>query len=405
MTYIAPSVGPTGLTIPSYNDIIGLFVAGYQSIYGANSYLGNDSAPYQLMAMIALAAADGNAALQDVYNNFSPAYATGPGLDFIVAINGLARKAATNSTCTVTLTGTAGAVITNGVIQNAVTGDLWNLPASVAIGGGGTVVAIATAQQAGVVNATASQLTVIATPTSGWTGVTNGSNVPALGQPVETDSQLRQRQAVSTELPSETTLDGTIAAIAATAGVTRYYVEENFTGSTDANGCPAHSITAVVEGGNTLAVATAIYNNRGLGVLTNGDVSGSPVSGTQSVAVTDPNTGITINIGFIQPPTYVTINFIVNAHPIAGGILSAAQIAAIQAAITAYIASLQIGEEINFGEVVAAASSVNANPAQPTILIRTPLFFGTASTPSTSTDVPLLFYEAAQTGTITVNSV
>jgi uncharacterized phage protein gp47/JayE len=206
------------------------------------------------------------------------------------------------------------------------------------------------------------------------------------------------------QLPSQTLLGGTTAAIAATPGVTRYYVEENFTGSTDANGCPAHSITAVVEGGVTLAVATAIYNNRGLGVLTNGLVSGSPVSGTQSQAVTDPNTGVTINIGFIQPPTYVPIYVIANAHLLAGG--TTATLNAMQTAIVTYLQGLQIGESVNWSSLMAAAMSVNPNPLNPIVRVAS-LYLGLSASPSGTSDLSIAFYKVAQgiTGDVVVNSV
>ena len=404
MSYTAPAISSSGLSIPSYEDILGLYTQGYLNIYGQNSYLGDDSAPYQLMSIIALAAADTNAGLQQVFNNMSPAFAVGAGLDAIVAINGLTRKAATNSTCIVTLTGTGGAVITNGVIQNVVTGDLWNLPATVTIGGGGTVSVTATAQATGTINASANQLTGIASPTAGWTSVTNGSNVAVLGDPVETDAQLRLRQQQSVALPSLTPLDATVAAIEATAGVTRNNVLENDTGTTDSYGNPGHSITCVVEGGTALAVATAIYNNRGLGVLTNGDVSGSPISQTQSVAVTSPDSGLVTTIGFIQPPVYVTIYVIVNAHLLpSGGSLSAAQVLAIQDAIIAYLEGLAIGGVVSFGDMILAAQT----GAGAQISIHSPFYFAETASPSTSTDIALNFYQAAQcvVGNITVNSV
>jgi hypothetical protein len=406
MSYTGPFISSAGLTVPDYNDILnGLYVPGFLAIYGQNSYLGNDSAPFQLMSIIALAANDCNAGLVLAFNNMSPALAIDAGLSEIVAINGLSRKAATNSICSVTLSGTAGAVVNNGIVANSVTGDLWNLPASVTIGSGGTVTVTATAQAAGTINATANQLTTITTPTAGWTSVTNGSNVPTLGQPVETDSQLRLRQAQSVALPSQTPLDATIAAIETVASVTRVNVLENVTGSTDSYGNPGHSITCVVEGGITLAVATAIYENRGLGVLTNGNVSGSPLTPqTQSVAVTSPNSGLVTTIGFIQPPVYVTIYVIVNAHLLpSGGTLSAAQILAIQNAIIAYIDSLAIGALISFGDMVQAA----ANGAGAGISIHSPLYFAETSSPLVNADIQLNFYQAAQcaVGNITVNSV
>jgi uncharacterized phage protein gp47/JayE len=391
MSYQPPSVGPAGLSIPSYADILAFFLASFQTIYGQNVYLGNDSADYQQNSILALAAADFCAALQLAYNQQSPATAVGAGLSTVVAINGLQRKAASFSTCAVTLTGAAGAVVANGVIQNAATGDLWNLPASVTIGGGGTVSVVAQAQEAGAVNALASQLTVIATPTAGWTSVTNGSNLPSVGTAAETDAQLRVRQALSTELPSVDLLDGTIAAIAAVPGVLRYIVLENFTNTTDGFGNPAHSISAVVQGGTALAVATAIYNNRGIGVLTNGSTGGTLVS----VPITDPLSGITIDIDFATP-ALETIYVSMDVHIITGS--SGVTGPLIQAAVAAYLNGLQLGSVISFGELVAAANSINPPiGTPPTYSVRAAnFFFAVTATPTTNTDISLDFYQAPQ---------
>jgi hypothetical protein len=186
--------------------------------------------------------------------------------------------------------------------------------------------------------------------------------------------------------------------------VTRVNVVENDTGSTDGLGNPSHSVTCVVEGGVTLAVATAIFNNRGIGVLTNGDVSGSPVGGTQSVAVTDPDSGIVTDIGFIQPPSYIPIYVIVNAHLLPGG--TSALLTEMAALLETYLNSLQIGELVTYGALFSVAMSVNPSLLTPVVSVHT-LFFGASASPSTTTDVPIAFYEVAQgiSANITVNSV
>ena len=417
-SYTPPYVGTSGLVINSYQQILNYIVSGFQSIFGLNVYLGNDSADFQMLSILALLASDGNNLALLVYNQSSPTTAVGGGLSLVVALNGLQRLVPTFSSCLVTFSGTAGTVVNGGVVQNAVTGDLWNLPPATTIGSGGTVTVTAQAQQIGAVNALANQLTIINSGlTAGWTSVTNGSNVPTLGTPVEADAALRTRQAVSTELPSITISAGTIAAILATPGVTGINNSpvlgsngtpsyENFTGGTDSWGNPAHSVTFVVAGGTNLAVATAIYNNRGLGVLMNGDISGSPTSNTVTVDVTDPNSGIVTPVSFLRPAT-IPIYVSVNAHPVAGGTLSSAQIAAIQAAVAAYLNTLGIGEVVSYGEVIAAAASVNSNPSIPAISIRNPLYLGTAASPSTSTDIPINFYQVAtgSTANVSVTSV
>jgi uncharacterized phage protein gp47/JayE len=111
-------------------------------------------------------------------------------------------------------------------------------------------VVIATYRSFGTINQ-------IATPARGWQSVTNPADA-AEGAPVEKDPVLRQRQTVSTALPSLTVLDGIIGAVANVPGVTRYVAYENDTSAADANGIPSHSISLVVEGGDATAIANAI---------------------------------------------------------------------------------------------------------------------------------------------------
>jgi Baseplate J-like protein len=413
MSYAAPSVGPTGLVINGYQDILDFYLDGATAIFGSAQYFGNDSWLYQLMANVAITAADANSALQLAYNQQSPVTAVGAGLSTIVAVNGLQRLSASYSTCQVVLSGTAGTVITDGEVSD-INGNIWNLPPSVTIGSGGTVTVTATAQQTGAINITAPNqiVNIYSGQTAGWTGVNNNSYTATLGEPNETDSQLRVRQAQSTELPSETLGAGTIAAILAVPGVVRVNNNptlgvdgttsfENWTGSTDDWGNPGHSISPVVQGGDPVAVATAIYNNRGLGVLTNGSTGGTLVTED----ITDPNSGIVTEINFATPQemnVFVTLT----AHVLNGG--SETVLAPlIKAAIVAYIESLPIGAIVSYGELVAAANSVNTIPL--TYSVRTLEFCASATTctPSASTDIALEFYQVpvSATGDIVVTWV
>jgi uncharacterized phage protein gp47/JayE len=392
-TYIPPIIGPAGLTVPSYNAIRDYLLGQFKSIYGQNVYLGNDSSDYQFISILALAMYDLLQVGVMDYNNRSPVSAIGAALDSLVKINGLMRKVASFSTCTVTLAGVSGTVVNGGVVID-VNGVKWNLPPTVTIGGAGTVDVTATAAVSGSVDAGIGQINKISTPTAGWTSVTNAA-AASPGQPYETDSQLRTRQAISTELPSITMLTGTIAGIAAVAGVTRFNVVENPTGAVDALGNPPHSITAVVEGGAGLDVATAIYNNKGIGCFTNGG---------NSVSLTDSISGVISLISFDRP-TYVPIYVTIPIHPLSAAFTSAVS-DAVQAAVIAYLNSLQIGELATYSGIVSAAMAVNANLSTPIFTIRG-MTLGTAPSPSGTSDVDINFDQVAQgiVGNITISSV
>lgn len=394
--YVSPSVTAAGLIVPSYQQILNLYVTNFLSIYGqSNSVsLTPDDADYQQMSSIALAVSDVMQAALLAFNNRGPNFAIGAGLDTLGSLIGITRKPATASTCPVVLTGTAATVITNGVVQD-VNGNQWALPSFVTIGSGGTVTVTATCTVVGATSASANQINIIfAGATAGWISV-NNSSPAAVGQPVETDAQFRARYAQSVALPSITELQATIAAIEGIPGVTRLQVDENFTGSTNGNGNPAHSITCVVEGGTQAAIAQAIWANRGIGALTNG---------TTTVDVVDPNSGIVTAISFIQPPTYTPIYVIVNAHLLTGG--TSATITAIQTAVVNYLNSLQIGESVYYTSLIAAAMSVNPNPSLPIVKVSS-LFLATTPTPTVTTDIAIVFGVVASgvTADVTVNPV
>jgi uncharacterized phage protein gp47/JayE len=391
MSYTPPSIGSAGLSIPSYNDILEDNLQQFLNIYGANQYVGDDSAIYQFISILSLKQSDCCEALQFVYNQSSPLTAVGAGLDRIVKLNGIARIPYTYSTAGLTITGTPGTVITNGVAQNS-NGNQWLLPTPTTIPGGGSITVTATCTTPGNVTAEPGTITIIATPVGGWASVTN-SSAATPGDPIETDSQLRARQAISVAVPSLTRLAATVADLLAVPGVTRLNVLENPTGATDIYGNPPHSITCVVDGtASELAIATAIYANRGIGCYTNGDVNGSPVPGTVNQVVTDPYTGYQMTINYLTP-TYIPIYVTMNVHLLTGG--TSETLTQIQGDVTDYLNSLEIGEMVVFSELYGAALEARPNPDMPTFSIRA-VYSGSTPSPSGTSDLPLEFYEVSQ---------
>jgi hypothetical protein len=66
-------------------------------------------------------------------------------------------------------------------------------------------------------------------------------------------------------LPSLTPFDAVDGALANISGVTRHKLYENDTGSVDANGLPAHSISAIVDGGDATTIAQTLRGKKGRG--------------------------------------------------------------------------------------------------------------------------------------------
>ncbi|WP_174543284.1 baseplate J/gp47 family protein [Paraburkholderia monticola] len=333
-----------------------------------------------LSAGIATPINDLNSAIIAAYNAYSPATAQNANLSSAVKINGLERNVPTNSTVDQIIVGVVGTTITNGVTQDA-NGNKWSLPALITIPPSGTITVTATCQAAGAIQAGIGTVNQIATPTFGWQTVTNAT-AAAAGAPVETDSQLKARQAVSTALPSRTVLEGTVGAVWAVTGVTRVTPYENDLSTTDANGVPGNKIYLVVEGGDSTAIANAIASKK---------TPGTGTYGTTTVSVTDAY-GIAHNINFYRP-TYDAITCAITLKALTG--YTSAIGAAIQAAVSNYVNAVVIGGApsgtVEWDSALTAAKSVSGSNTFRIISL-------TLSGPggAGSPDVPLAFNHAGQ---------
>lgn len=354
MSYFKPYVDETGLHYPTYNEILESCIEDEQEIYGSGIYLGTDSPDYQRISKFAEKLYDSYQALEIAYNAHSPITAIGTGLDYIVAINGIARKVSTSSTATLTLTGIPGTTIENGQVSDE-NGVLWDLPEIVIIGDVGTVDVEAICQQTGNVTAAANTIVNIMTPTQGWESVTN-ANPASTGSATETDSQLRARQGESVAQPSQSILKGLKGALASLENVQRCQVYENDKGVTDANGVPAHSICAVVEGGDSVDIAETIWKRKAPGCGTYGNV-------TQEITDDDDQT---YEIGFSRV-SYVDIDVQVNITTRSG--YSATTPSDIKDALVEFLDSFSIGTDLTTSIIWMVAQMVNADPRTPSFAV------------------------------------
>lgn len=334
------SIDENGISAPVYADYLAWLQQETRRIFGADIYIEPDSQDGQLLGIFALSLADVAAQAVATYNSFSPATAIGNGLSSVIKINGLQRLASAQSTVDLTIGGTAGTIISKGVARDAV-GNNWILPDVVTIPAGGTVIVTATAQNTGPLAAGIGTVTTIGTPTAGWASVTNASAaVP--GRDVETNAALRKRQTLSVAIPSLTVFEGLIGSVAQIDGVTRLKAYENDTDVTDAHSIPPHSISVVVEGGDSLAIAETIYRKKTPGTGTYGGVSQT---------ITDAY-GIPLVIKFGRP-TQVMIDVEVDITALTG--YTSAIGAEIQAAIVAAINDLPIGQAVLYTRLYAPA--------------------------------------------------
>jgi uncharacterized phage protein gp47/JayE len=383
---LSAQVTATGITAPSYNDILQSLIAWAQSIFGEDILLTPDTQDYQLLAVIADAINDQNNAMVSVYNGFSPTYAQGAGLSSLVKINGIQRETSSNSTANVTITGVVGTVINYGIVQDE-NGNFWGLPPNVTIPDSGEISVTATCQTPGAIAAAPGTITTINTVVLGWQTVTN-PNAATLGAPVETDAALRQRQAISTSLPSQTPLQAILGAVANVPGVTRYAIYENQSSVTDpTTGIPGHSIAVIVLGGDETDIAQVIEEKK---------APGTGTYGTTSVIVEDP-AGVPIQINFFVLGL-VNVYVEITINPLNNYVASTGQ--AIINAIVNGISASGIGADIYLSWLYGWASLIGSG-LEETFEI-TSLTVGLSFGSQGGGPVPMAFNQAAVASSATV---
>lgn len=345
-TYLTPivaKVDASGISAPSFADILAWIQQQYQTIYGADTYLGNDSQDGQWLGVLAAAFTDANSMAVAVYEAFSPTTAQGVGLSQVVKINGIARLASSFSTAQCLIGGNVGKQILNGTVIDE-NQNTWLLPASVTVPGGGEITVTVTSLAPGAISASAGTVQ-IGTPTLGWNSAAFASDATP-GSPVETDPALKARQTRSTSLPALTIIDAIVGNLLNLPGVIEVMPYVNDTGSTDADGVTEHAIAIVINGGN----AQAIVN-----VIGAGKAPGSNTFGTTTQTYVDAY-GRPQNIKFsfvtlVPITTHITITALANYTGTIGDNI-------VQAVID-YINALPIGQNVLYTRLFVPANLSN----------------------------------------------
>lgn len=370
-------VDQTGIHVPAYEDVLTYFINQYLGIYGEDTYLGDDSQDFQWIAIVALAIHDANSMAVQVYNSFSPATAEGIGLSSVVKINNMRRLVPTNSMVDLLLIGQNGTTIINGIARDENQNN-WLLPPTVQIPPSGEITVTAIAANSGAISADQDTIQTILTPVRGWQSVNNPAKATQ-GDPLESDAALRQRQTVSTELPSQTVLDGMTGGVAEIPGVVRYISYENDTKVTDANGIPGNSVAFVVDGGDAQVICDTIMLRKPPGCGT---------YGTTTETVIDQQ-GVSYQVSFFRP-VLVPITVALTIQPLVGYTTSTAQV--IAQAIADFVSSLDIGGDVYLTQIFHPAYMLPDNLGVTYNIVQ--LLISRTGSPSNS-DVVMAFNEAA----------
>lgn len=394
MSYFAPFLDESGLHIPTYNDIRDYLIAGYKNIFGADIYLGEDSQDYEMISLYAKALDDFAALAVDVYNARNPNWATGTSLDLLLPLNGIKRLPATYSTVSLLMTGAPGATLAAGMLARDQNGYSWQTLSAVTFDENGQATANATCTVAGAIAASAGTITIMETPTGNWQSVTNPADaVP--GRNLETDASVRARRSMSVALSASSTLDGINSALINLDGVEHVTVRENYTGETDSDGIPAHSICALVQGGDSNEIGTTIFRKKAPGIGTYGNTTVTYVDAY----------GLTNTIKFSRP-TLTAVTLTVQLRALYGWD-GEYMLDSITKNLVDYVGNVGIGEDLIvsalWGEIFKA--SEGTTPAFSILSVEANVTGGIATSDTLAAAFDTKFYTDADHITITVGGV
>lgn len=218
-------------------------------------------------------------------------------------------------------------------------------------------------------------ITQIVTTRLGWDSVTNPvSAVP--GRLRETDEELRVRFRNTKFERATGTVESIYSALFSLADVTQVFIDENDTSVTNVNGTPGHSFLVLIEGGTSVEIAKAIFENRPGGILSFGNTA---------VTVIDKY-GYPRTIRFSRPtlvPIYIEINLTeYSSFPTDGE-------DQIRNALIASIDAQSIGQDVIYSRLYTPINSVPGHEVDS-------LKIGITSPPTTTTNIVLAFDEIAQ---------
>lgn len=262
-----------GLETADYAELLAYYTTGYETIYGSDINLDQDSPDGQYMGIQIQAILDILDVITQVYNSFDPDLAIGNTLDMRVAINGIQRQAGTYTTTNITLV-VSQALSLQGlssdpqepytVADNA--GNNWILQTDQNPPSAGTYVYEFRSEKPGAVLTTPNTINVPVTVVLGIVSINNPTTYSTLGLNEETDAALRIRRQKSVAIGSQGYYAGLLAALENVTGVTAAFIYENLDSITNVDGVPGHSIWVIVTGSYLDAdVANAIYAKRNAG--------------------------------------------------------------------------------------------------------------------------------------------
>lgn len=241
-----------------------------------------------------------------------------------------------------------------------------------------------TGDEVGPVPQPGDTIDTIATPVLGWDSVTNPTEA-AVGSFIETDAELRERFRNSKFDKSTNVIESLYSAILGIQGVQDLRIYENDTDITDGNGVQGHSFLTIVDGGLGTAIAQAIWDNKPIGILS---------QGSTTVTVLDTQ-GLPHDVNFSRPTPvtiYIEVDLTTNSQFPPNGE------DAIKDALIKYISDLKIGDDVIYSRLYTPINSVPGHQVNS-------LNISTSPSPVGTSNISVDFDELATTDYVAITFV
>lgn len=355
---------PQGLILPAETDVLAGAQEDINYAFGGGVNPALSTPQGQLASSMTAIIADKDSQIALVVNQIDPQYATGRFQDAIGRLYFMTRIAAASTVVSCVLTGIPGTVVPAATLATDTSGNTYTLLASVTIGSGGTVMSSWANVATGPIPCPIATLTGVYKAVPGWDAISNPS-AGELGNNVESPQAFEFRRQNSVALNGRGTTQAINAAVFQVPGVLDCYVIDNPSGNTVDTGSTnypmlPHSVYVGVVGGQSTAIAQAIWNKKDLGCNYNGNTT-VVVMDQDGYEYPYPSYNVTFNI-----PTPVPILFavqIVNSSSLPSNIVSLvqntilAQFNGTNGAARARIASLILASSY-YGVIASVATGV-----------------------------------------------
>lgn len=277
--------GPAGFERKRLAEILSDKNEAQKGVFGADINLNPESPDGQISGLMALSDDQLWQIAEYAVNATDPDNAVGPTLSSLVKINYIERLEAVPTKMVMRNLGTPGVTIPAGQLIGEQDGSLQAVTkTSFTFNTAGVAEVLAELTTTGPYEIPANTFQSITTPQAGWISTTNTA-AGITGRNLETDAELRLRRTRSTGTNSQNMLDSLNGRLSNISGVTHANVLQNREDYADANGLAPHSFEAIVAGGETNAIAQAIWETFPFGIGIQGSTSGTAIDAQNRLQV------------------------------------------------------------------------------------------------------------------------